>query len=726
MVYCESCGASNPAEAEICFACQLPLALTLDEVSAGSAALHEHGYKILQQVGTGGFGAVYKAIALQTNKPVAIKEIKLRGLSAQEMIDATDTFNREVQILSQLSHMNLPHIHDHFTDPEHWYLVMDFIEGQTLETLLQARSGILSLSDFFFIGIQLCNVLQYLHTYDPPVIFRDLKPSNIMLTPYQQVYLIDFGTARFFKRGQARDTIAFGSPGYAAPEQYGKAQTTPRSDIYSLGATLHTMLTGNDPAETPFKFTPLRRSNAALPQELEALVARMVQLLAEDRPASVDEVLGELERIEAKYVRQLYAYSGTASPLYKPPITYWTPQPVSGSGQIQIQAGQFAAPSPKRQNGRRIFLGGLLALGVSVAVLQQLPASSHSDVSYGGITDYYQAPTQVTRALYVYQQHKLRVSTVAWHPSRPLVASGSWDHTVQVWNAAGGEQLQIYRGHTEHVNKVSWSPDGQFVASASDDQTVQIWDGMTGKTLTTYKGHQASVKDLAWSPNGEFIASLDGAQIHIWNALSGTLLTTRQESSQRIDAIQWLASGAFAEACLAMCIGGRASVWGIVSNETLLDRDFSKDWGTPTLIACSPDGRYMALSGNLRNDAILVQPLNDSSADPAITYTAHGQQVTALTWSPDSQYIASASLDQSVRVWNPYTGMTNYIYQHPAAPYAVSWSNVTRSLVTGVDNSTAMIWSTIQSSRKRYKRHERPDSWPRSQPGDQTDPADTR
>src|SRR5438876_12084422 len=115
-------------------------------------------------------------------------------------------------------HPNLPRIYDSFTEDNRWYLVMDFIDGQTLDDYLeQVNGGKLSIEEVLEIGIQLCSVLDYLHTRHPPIIFRDLKPTNIMHTVRGQLYLIDFGIARHFKPGQAKDTIALGSPGYAAP-----------------------------------------------------------------------------------------------------------------------------------------------------------------------------------------------------------------------------------------------------------------------------------------------------------------------------------------------------------------------------------------------------------------------------------------------------------------------------------------------------------------------------
>ena len=147
-------------------------------------------------------------------------------------------------MLSRFSHRNLPGIYDHFTDPTHWYLVMHYIEGETLDdSLKQTKEGYLSVKEVLAIGVQLSKVLEYLHSCQPPIIFRDVKPANIMRTRWGRLYLIDFGIARQFSPDKTRDTGPLGSPGYAAPEQYGRAQSTKQTDIYGLGATLHTLLT---------------------------------------------------------------------------------------------------------------------------------------------------------------------------------------------------------------------------------------------------------------------------------------------------------------------------------------------------------------------------------------------------------------------------------------------------------------------------------------------------
>ena len=248
----------------------------------GLQRLLRQRYRLLRQIGVGGFGAVYQAEDRQLgHRLVAVKEMSARGLSPEEAREATDGFRQEALLLARLSHPNLPRIYEQFEEDGRWYLVMDFIEGQTLDYYLAQRGGSLPVKEALQLALQMTGVLGYLHTRQPPIVFRDLKPSNVMRTPAGDVFLIDFGIARLFKPGQAKDTIAFGSPGYAAPEQYGKAQTTPRSDVFSLGALLHQLLTGVDPSDTPFRFAPLTMPR---PAGLSTLIERMVDIAVEKAP----------------------------------------------------------------------------------------------------------------------------------------------------------------------------------------------------------------------------------------------------------------------------------------------------------------------------------------------------------------------------------------------------------------------------------------------------------
>jgi eukaryotic-like serine/threonine-protein kinase len=341
--YCDACGAANQTQATRCWACGQRFAASTEHTGSASSlpaeqpapppALLVGRYRIIGIIGTGGFGAVYQAQDKRRHDAlVAIKSITLRHLSPEQIIEATDTFNREVRLLTGLEHPNLPRIHDHFTDPEHWYLVMDFIQGETLEQYLEHTEGKhLPVAEVLGIGMQLCTVLDYLHTRQPPIIFRDVKPGNIMRTPRGRLYLIDFGIARRFTPGKARDTMPLGSPGYAAPEQYGTAQTTAQSDIYGLGATLQTLLTGKEPLELRAGYGPASPQGQAVPVALELLLEEMLDANMSKRPQSMEVAKHVLQRIQDE---QLPGRSG------QPVRPSQQPAPPAGPARNTAKAAQ--------------------------------------------------------------------------------------------------------------------------------------------------------------------------------------------------------------------------------------------------------------------------------------------------------------------------------------------------------------------------------------------------
>jgi len=264
-------------------------------------------YLIINVAGRGGMSAIYQALDLRMNRRrVAIKEMSQENLDDTERQEAMARFQQETHLLGTLGHPNLPRIYDAFGAGGRSFLVMDYIEGKTLLQLLHEAGQPLSVEQVLAYALQLCAVLTYLHSQHPPIIFRDLKPTNVMITPEGHVYLIDFGIARFFKEGQTQDTIVLGSPGYAPPEQHGSGQTTPRSDLYALGATLHCCLTNRDPyhASDRFTFAPVRQFNPQVPAALGQLVMRLLALDEQQRPASAQEVQQELARIQNQFRQQ--------------------------------------------------------------------------------------------------------------------------------------------------------------------------------------------------------------------------------------------------------------------------------------------------------------------------------------------------------------------------------------------------------------------------------------
>src|SRR5579883_116479 len=254
----------------------------------GSGVILQQRYRIERLLGGGGMGRVYLARDQRlSNRPCAIKEMVDHFIDPQQRLEANEYFAREADTLAQLKHSAIPAITDRFDHQNRHYLVMEYVEGRNLEEELVARGGPLPEGLVIDIARQLCDVLGYLHGLTPPIIYRDLKPSNVMLTSSGRVVLVDFGIARLFK-AQRKGTM-IGTLGFAPPEQY-QGIADPRSDLYSLGATLHYILTGRDPEKfPPFSFPPVRELRPGVSSNLAGAIDRALAYQADARPPTVQD-----------------------------------------------------------------------------------------------------------------------------------------------------------------------------------------------------------------------------------------------------------------------------------------------------------------------------------------------------------------------------------------------------------------------------------------------------
>src|SRR5579871_2473565 len=649
-LYCPHCGALNAPTETTCFACKRSLTAPAPATPTGHRMLRQR-YRLLRQIGSGGMGAVYKAEDSQLgNRVVAIKEMSPRGLSPEETQEATEGFRREALLLARLSHPNLPRIHEQFEEDGRWYLVMDFIEGRTLEDYLEDRGGSLPVKEALQLGLQLSNVLGYLHTRQPPIIFRDLKPGNVMMTD-DNIYLIDFGIARLFKPGQQKDTMAFGSPGYAAPEQYGKAQTTPRSDVFSLGALLHHLLTGIDPSDMPFRFRPLTMPR---PAGLSTLIERMVDIDAQKRPATMGAIHQDLERMLYDTMpwhadERDMALSGAAfrlpptaggTPAYQPPpTTAWADQnafqPTQGGPVVQLP------PAQKKKSRTNWFVIAVIVFG-GVWFLSTL---GHSGSSTGESSSSSSVPN----------------------------------------NPAGGSGVL--------VNTVAWSLDGSQIASGGADAQLQIWDSATTKTITNLDTDFSDINALAWSPNGEFIAAVgDTSQLQVWYANGSPYLTFEVATSSKINALSWSPDS------LTIALACNDGLLWEVNIAAPVATHLLYQAGSPlNAVAWSPNGKYLAAGG-------YEQIVNVwDSATGKIDYTYRGgAPIDALAWSPNSQRVASADGDGLVVAWDALTGNNPYEYSEPSAVNALAWSPNGKYLAAGDDNNSVRVWGVIVSATPIY------------------------
>ncbi|MGN1139421.1 MAG: serine/threonine protein kinase [Ruminococcus sp.] len=251
-------------------------------------------YEILKEIGKGGMSVVYLAMDKHLNKQWAVKEIRKKGSGKNDEI-VVNSLLAEANLMKKLDHPSLPRIVDIIDNGITIYVIMDYIEGESLDKILneygaQPEELVINWAK------QLCDALSYLHSQKPPIIYRDMKPANVMLKPEGNIKIIDFGIAREYKEQNLADTTVLGTKGYAPPEQY-SGQTDARSDIFALGMTMHHLLTGVDPRKGD-AYAPVRQWNLDLSEGIELIINKCVEPAAENRYQTCDDLLYDLEHPE--------------------------------------------------------------------------------------------------------------------------------------------------------------------------------------------------------------------------------------------------------------------------------------------------------------------------------------------------------------------------------------------------------------------------------------------
>ncbi len=300
---CSSCHNEVPASSRFCPTCGWDLRDDRSRLKTGllpaSQLLHNR-YRVLRKLAQGGQSAVYLVIdTMSGSKQCAVKEMSEANLGPVERDKAVNDFLREADMLRTLDHPALAKVFDRFVDNHKHYLVMEYVLGHNLEDELIGIGRPLEWKRVQAWGVALCDVLAYLHSRTPPIIYRDLKPANVMLQPDGSIKLIDFGIARWLHPMRTYDTSKLGTDGYAPLEQY-NARSEPRTDQYALGASLYHLLTGRVPEPSPMRsagqvLTSIRSVNPQVPEPLEQVILRALSLRAEDRFADATQMRTALE-----------------------------------------------------------------------------------------------------------------------------------------------------------------------------------------------------------------------------------------------------------------------------------------------------------------------------------------------------------------------------------------------------------------------------------------------
>ncbi|HMD88775.1 MAG TPA: serine/threonine-protein kinase, partial [Anaerolineaceae bacterium] len=303
-------------------------------------------YRIIQRLGQGGMAVVYLAYDQALEHQVAIK------VNRNPSQQSTTQFLREARLLAALRHPSLPRVIDYFISGQEQFLVMDYVPGDDLGSLIE-KEGAQPLDKVMVWAQQIGSALSYLHKQTPPVIHRDVKPSNIKLTKEGEAMLVDFGIAKSTDSSQATATGAIGyTPGYAPPEQYGSMRTGPYSDQYSLAATLYMLLTGNKPVESVERalgnavLTPMNVLNPDIPAHVQQAIEKAMSVRPEDRFSSVDEFISALTEPSFEPTVRRSQLPATA------------PSPAPSAPPV-IAAGEAG---PRRRNG-------LLVAAIGIAIV---------------------------------------------------------------------------------------------------------------------------------------------------------------------------------------------------------------------------------------------------------------------------------------------------------------------------------------------------------------------
>ncbi len=671
-------------------------------------------YVVAYGIAAGGFGVVYQVIdANIPGKFWALKEM----YDVCENPEAVErSFRVEAEILAALDHRAIPIIVSFFTEDGKHYLVMEYIKGNTLEDMLDSLKN-----DEFFPekiilewAIQICEVIEYLHTRPKPVVFRDLKPDNIIFTCEKELKLIDFGISCIFQGPKGKTTLhALLSEGYAPQEQWlGKAE--PRSDIYSLGATLHHIITKIHPRISAPDFPSVDQINPLVSRELSLVISRSLQAKPSDRYETISEMKNEFLKLQKKqrdfvkeyellesgenferkddnfkalseYIKILELNPVSERAHYRLAICYEKLGFKDKAIEHYHKAIEYSASSDikeKSEERLKSLAGEIVEKSMKLKpehIIDEIEAIPAGNLEHGS----YLSPKDFT--LTTRFGHTSGVASVSFIYDSKLIASAGQDGTIKIWDIHKKILLHTLEEQRGEIKSISISRDGRYMASSGSN--VTLWDIKSKTLLHMFQELEEGIEKVEFDSTGNILISAGGNKIYLHNREEGRLICTLEGHHDKIKTFALSPDDKF------LYSAGRdlwVNLWDL-ETKTLI-YSFNENSEPVKAVSISPDSMLMAV---MNGNKINIWDLKKREIKHV--FEGHTDKIESLSFSPDGKFLASGSRDRAIKIWDITSGKQEHtVSGHTGWISDIKWSHDGKLIISGSSDKTVKMWDSEQ------------------------------